>query len=120
MGNTIIFLGKSGERRGAMLEFENVEMKNLLNWWQMRRSGLSGWGDFSAQIAIAKRSIPPKQKELTLIQHPGIINYGETFSIFGALTKLGSIFFDTTLQSIPPNIRWGGSKPFELFLEKSQ
>jgi hypothetical protein len=28
------------------------------------------------QIAIAKRSLPPKQKELTLIQHPGIINYG--------------------------------------------
>ncbi|QLE53287.1 hypothetical protein FD724_35835 (plasmid) [Nostoc sp. C057] len=25
MGNTIIFLGKSGERRGAMLEFEDVD-----------------------------------------------------------------------------------------------
>jgi hypothetical protein len=29
MGNT---LGKSGERHGVMLEFENVEMTNLLNW----------------------------------------------------------------------------------------
>jgi hypothetical protein len=32
MGNTIILLGKSGERGGVMLEFENVEMTNLLNW----------------------------------------------------------------------------------------
>ncbi|AUB44260.1 hypothetical protein COO91_11054 (plasmid) [Nostoc flagelliforme CCNUN1] len=31
---------------------------------------------YSKQIAIAKRSVPPKQKELTLIQHPGIISYG--------------------------------------------
>ncbi|MEH2352871.1 MULTISPECIES: hypothetical protein [unclassified Nostoc] len=29
MGNT---LGKSGERRGVMLEFENLNMTNLLNW----------------------------------------------------------------------------------------
>jgi hypothetical protein len=32
MGNTIIPLGKDGERRGVILEFENVKMTNLLNW----------------------------------------------------------------------------------------
>ncbi|MBW4452299.1 MAG: hypothetical protein KME55_06200 [Nostoc indistinguendum CM1-VF10] len=32
MGNTIIPLGKSSERRGVMLEFENLKMTNLLNW----------------------------------------------------------------------------------------
>ncbi|QFS52079.1 hypothetical protein [Nostoc sphaeroides] len=32
MGNTIIPLGKGGERRGVILEFENVNMTNLLNW----------------------------------------------------------------------------------------
>jgi len=39
MGNTIIPFGKSGERRGVILEFENVEMTNLLNCLSMRRSG---------------------------------------------------------------------------------
>ncbi|MBE8992084.1 hypothetical protein [Nostoc sp. LEGE 12450] len=72
MGNTIKELLSTltiDERCGVMLEFEDVEMKNLLNWWQMRRSGLNGWGDFSAQIAFAKRSVPPKQKKLTFIQN---------------------------------------------------
>ncbi|WP_258551435.1 hypothetical protein [Nostoc sp. ATCC 53789] len=40
MGNT---LGNSGERRGVMLKFENVNMTNLLNWLQMRHSGMNGW-----------------------------------------------------------------------------
>ncbi|QFS52067.1 hypothetical protein [Nostoc sphaeroides] len=40
MGNT---LGKNGERRGVMLEFENVETTNLLNCLSMRRNGLNGW-----------------------------------------------------------------------------
>jgi hypothetical protein len=38
------------------------------------------------QKAIAKRSVPPKQKELTLIQHPEIINYGVNF--FGEKLKI--------------------------------
>jgi hypothetical protein len=38
MGNTIIPLGKSDQRCGVMLEFENVKMTNLLNWWQMPHS----------------------------------------------------------------------------------
>jgi hypothetical protein len=50
MGNTIIPLGKSGERRGVMLEFENVKMTNLLNWCQMHQSGLNGWRDFLFDI----------------------------------------------------------------------
>ncbi|MHC5714871.1 MAG: hypothetical protein ACYT04_37415 [Nostoc sp.] len=45
-----------------------LTLKSLLNWCQMRPIGLNGWGDFSAQIAIAKRLVLPKQKELTLIQ----------------------------------------------------
>ncbi|MCC5666887.1 hypothetical protein LC653_24080 [Nostoc sp. CHAB 5784] len=51
MGNT---LGKSGECCGVMLEFENVEMTNLLNWCQMRRSGLSGWRE---KVGYRKRSL---------------------------------------------------------------
>ncbi|MEH2224238.1 hypothetical protein [Nostoc sp.] len=44
----------------------------------MRPSGLNGWRDLlgTDRVAIAKRSVPPKQKELTFIQHPEIINYG--------------------------------------------
>ncbi|MHC0067979.1 hypothetical protein ACWATR_34675 [Nostoc sp. UIC 10890] len=45
MGNTIIPLGKSGECCGVMLEFKDVKMTSLLNWWQMRRRGLSRWLD---------------------------------------------------------------------------
>ncbi|MEH1982949.1 MAG: hypothetical protein V7L27_27405 [Nostoc sp.] len=40
-----------------------LTLKSLLNWCQMRPSGLNGWGDFSAKIAIAKRSVPPQQKK---------------------------------------------------------
>ncbi|MCC5632918.1 hypothetical protein LC613_38455 [Nostoc sphaeroides CHAB 2801] len=42
----------------------------------MRRNGLNGWREKVGQKAIAKRSVPPKQKELTLIQYTVIINYG--------------------------------------------
>ncbi|MBW4458518.1 MAG: hypothetical protein KME55_41425 [Nostoc indistinguendum CM1-VF10] len=31
------------ERCGVMLEFEDVKMTNLLNWWQMPHSGVNGW-----------------------------------------------------------------------------
>ncbi|MCC5608935.1 hypothetical protein LC612_19635 [Nostoc sp. CHAB 5834] len=54
MGNTIIPLGKSGELRGVMLEFENVEITNLLNCLSMRRSGLSGWRE---KVGHRKRSL---------------------------------------------------------------
>ncbi|MEH1771229.1 MAG: hypothetical protein V7L27_01040 [Nostoc sp.] len=54
-----------------------MEMTNLLNWWQMRRSGLSGWREkVRHRLRSLTLSVPPKQKELTLIHHPGIINYG--------------------------------------------
>ncbi|WP_179067295.1 hypothetical protein [Nostoc sp. C052] len=43
MSDTIIPLGKSGKRRGVMLEFENLKMTNLLNWFQIHHSGLNGW-----------------------------------------------------------------------------
>ncbi|MBG1260176.1 hypothetical protein [Nostoc commune] len=69
-------MGNTCELRGVMLEFENVEITNFLNCLSMRRNGLSGWREKVGQKAIAKRSVPPKQKELTLIQHPEIINYG--------------------------------------------
>ncbi|MBD2726397.1 hypothetical protein H6G96_08660 [Nostoc sp. FACHB-892] len=58
MGNTIIPLGKSDERCGVMLEFENVKMTNLLNWWQMPHSGLNGWFDLFGIESKLEMSTP--------------------------------------------------------------
>ncbi|NEU84598.1 hypothetical protein [Nostoc sp. UIC 10630] len=51
MGNT---LGKSGEHRGVMLKFENVNMTNLLNCLSMRHIGMNGWRE---KVGHRKRSL---------------------------------------------------------------
>ncbi|MEH2156756.1 hypothetical protein [Nostoc sp.] len=48
------------ERCGVMLEFEDVCPDKFTQLVIDTRNGLNGWRDFSAQKAIAKRSVPPK------------------------------------------------------------
>ncbi len=41
------------KRCGVMLEFEDVKMISLLNWYQMPHSGLNGWRDlFGAESKL--------------------------------------------------------------------
>ncbi|MEA5626712.1 hypothetical protein [Nostoc sp. UHCC 0251] len=67
LGQYLWQLGLSTESRRPLKDGQRVRYYRL-NWCQMRPSGLNRWRDFSAQITIAKRSVPPKQKKLTFIQ----------------------------------------------------